>query len=584
MVRHVRLATPQTPTVSGHTDTSVLFEDQIQQQLQADLASLKHSFSDGNSPIKESKKRKSHDLTADGHGGSRSEKSGEKRRKRRRERLLQDPEMVDVDRFKDLPAHQEGQSLAENRGLSPEIPPTPTRQASVDEVVLGEPRRAVFTSVNDPKKSTKMARKEKEAHKSMAPETPEPGDPTSALRKSLGTKHNALMATIFKSCSPDRAKTSGPQTTPQTGGIGPSASVSRPAKKRHRISYAFKLPAGYSPVVEGEETKWNCPVDTCDKSYSRKDTLCGHINERHVDLGQLLQENGDGTMTVTGSRPKVEGASAENATKMSSAGAAQEKAVHAATQKPMTNGTSAEAKKQPSRSKRSRNVAKRTAIPSPKFNAKSIATPSDDDDADEEDAVSSDGKEPLMIKSKRRRSTEQAADPASGATRAQYRKDSLMEDWELNSGKIQLDASSRSAAATAADDDDDDDDDDDVRKYIAFSSKVTVTSSPTTQSPIRLPCSATFRVQHVPAGSSSIRYELGTGGLYSLFLCSVASGKVNVAILAGSGTRAPLDTGRTAFDIGPHGMWTITGGQACVITNRGYTDAFVHISKIAGAR
>jgi hypothetical protein len=51
-----------------------------------------------------------------------------------------------------------------------------------------------------------------------------------------------------------------------------------------------------------------------------------------------------------------------------------------------------------------------------------------------------------------------------------------------------------------------------------------------------------------------------------LRLCSIASGKVQVRI-----------EGSADFHLGPNGMFTINPGVACVVNNRQYVDATIHV-------
>lgn len=62
---------------------------------------------------------------------------------------------------------------------------------------------------------------------------------------------------------------------------------------------------------------------------------------------------------------------------------------------------------------------------------------------------------------------------------------------------------------------------------------------------------------------SSVRLAAETDRLR---ICSVASGKVRVKV-AGQN-----------FAVGPNGVWKVKSGDVCMVTNRYYLDAVVHIS------
>ena len=54
-----------------------------------------------------------------------------------------------------------------------------------------------------------------------------------------------------------------------------------------------------------------------------------------------------------------------------------------------------------------------------------------------------------------------------------------------------------------------------------------------------------------------------------LRVCSIASGKVQVQM-----------EGKADFALGPNGMFTLNPKAACVITNRQYVDATIHVTVV----
>lgn len=59
----------------------------------------------------------------------------------------------------------------------------------------------------------------------------------------------------------------------------------------------------------------------------------------------------------------------------------------------------------------------------------------------------------------------------------------------------------------------------------------------------------------------------------SLRLCSLATGKLSVKTTGGPGSD-------TEFRIGPNGMFKVPPGMACVVRNRVYVDAVLHVTTV----
>lgn len=129
-----------------------------------------------------------------------------------------------------------------------------------------------------------------------------------------------------------------------------------------------------------------------------------------------------------------------------------------------------------------------------------------------------------------------------------------IEDWELAPGRL------RSAAAP----------DEDgtggggggpAENMIAFSRPYLSTSQS-----VRVNQDVVFRVEVVTSGSS-LRWAASSDRMR---VCSVGAGKVRVRI-----------QGEEEFDLGPHGMFRLLPGRSCVVLNRLYGSAVLHVTEIA---
>jgi len=133
-----------------------------------------------------------------------------------------------------------------------------------------------------------------------------------------------------------------------------------------------------------------------------------------------------------------------------------------------------------------------------------------------------------------------------------------MEDWEVAPGRI---------FGTIHLDKDEDEDEDaaetEVQASIAWSSSYLRASG----HGVKLP-GVQFDIINVPAGLS-YSWDKAIPGLR---VCSVASGKVQVQI--GKGKE------KQEFAIGANGMWRIRAREKCVVVNKHYSEAVVHISTI----
>jgi hypothetical protein len=109
-----------------------------------------------------------------------------------------------------------------------------------------------------------------------------------AGRTSLGSNREALLQSILKGCSPDKLTNMKPERIlPSESEIGdasaaPQASISMKTsskrRSRPRVSMVPILPKGYKPGLLGSKGRFHCPVEGCDKQYTRKTTLGEHMN------------------------------------------------------------------------------------------------------------------------------------------------------------------------------------------------------------------------------------------------------------------------------------------------------------------
>jgi hypothetical protein len=109
-----------------------------------------------------------------------------------------------------------------------------------------------------------------------------------AGRTSLGSNREALLQSILKGCSPDKVtNVKAEHIPPSESGSGDAYAapqISSPMKTSsrrrsgHRVSMVPILPKGYKPGLPGSKGRFHCPVEGCDKQYTRKTTLGEHMN------------------------------------------------------------------------------------------------------------------------------------------------------------------------------------------------------------------------------------------------------------------------------------------------------------------
>jgi hypothetical protein len=120
-----------------------------------------------------------------------------------------------------------------------------------------------------------------------------------------------------------------------------------------------------------------------------------------------------------------------------------------------------------------------------------------------------------------------------------------IQDWELAPGRL------RSAAPP---------EDGELAETIAFSQPYLTANQSVPTAP-----DTTFRVNVVNSGSS-VRFAATPDRVR---ICSVGAGKVKVRM-----------QGEEEFDIGPHGMFRVLRGRSCVVLNRLYGDAVLHVTEV----
>jgi hypothetical protein len=115
-----------------------------------------------------------------------------------------------------------------------------------------------------------------------------------AGRNSLGVNKDALLKSILKGCSPGKlADVDSKHTLPSESesedasegqNACPTTEVSNnpkaPSKRRQRqrVSMVPILPEGYKPGLPGSKGRFHCPIEGCEKLYTRRTTLGEHMN------------------------------------------------------------------------------------------------------------------------------------------------------------------------------------------------------------------------------------------------------------------------------------------------------------------
>ncbi|KAH8903193.1 hypothetical protein BR93DRAFT_931633 [Coniochaeta sp. PMI_546] len=121
-----------------------------------------------------------------------------------------------------------------------------------------------------------------------------------------------------------------------------------------------------------------------------------------------------------------------------------------------------------------------------------------------------------------------------------------IEDWELAPGRLQSTAPPE---------------DGEPAEYIAFSKAYLSTNQS-----VRVSQDASFRIDVVTSGSS-LRWAATPDRMR---ICSVGAGKVKVRI-----------QDEEEFDLGPHGMFRLLPGRSCVVLNRLYGNAVLHVTEVS---
>lgn len=119
-----------------------------------------------------------------------------------------------------------------------------------------------------------------------------------------------------------------------------------------------------------------------------------------------------------------------------------------------------------------------------------------------------------------------------------------MEDWELAPGRIRSTAPRPDSETGPA-------------QNIAFS-KAYLTANQS----VKVSADASFRMDIVTSGNS-LQWKAKEDVLR---ICSVGAGKIRVRILE-----------EEEFNLGPHGMFRLVPGKSCVVTNKLYGDALLHV-------
>lgn len=213
-------------------------------------------------------------VASGGDESPRKKQKGKDRAKRRQKRLLKSLHENGLDIYHESSSNGADtlQELTNGTQLREKSLPRPVEASSRH---LSDPRR---TEINRDAK-TKEAKDEVRRDSNLAVVT---------VRTSLGSNREALLQSILKGCSPDKlmnvkAERSLPSES-ESGDASAAPNVasamktSSKGRSRPRVSMVPVLPEGYKPSLAGSKSRFHCPVEGCDKLYTRKTTLGEHMN------------------------------------------------------------------------------------------------------------------------------------------------------------------------------------------------------------------------------------------------------------------------------------------------------------------
>ncbi|KFY37590.1 hypothetical protein V495_07087 [Pseudogymnoascus sp. VKM F-4514 (FW-929)] len=357
----------------------------------------------------------------------------------------------------------------------------------------------------------------------------------------------ARLDTILKSCSRKtivNAELDEDETLNKESDGSPSPSHGRQppvVKTEHeapKLSFRDMLKA-----CDGKNGRFSCPIEGCEKSYTRKDSLAGHMPKCHE--GQMFHDNGDNTYSVITQLKKTTamdrnlksvhreinkytnwGGNSHEDTRDELASKTNEKeAITVTKRKPTTRNAMAE-----------RSVPVKS-LPQPESPAPGHQAGTERDSSASPVVV----RPPILP---------QPAKPVNAAvgniTSVEAPYGSAMEDWEVFPGIFRAAENNVNSGGHA----------------VAYSAHH-IRNNPA----VAEFANTSFAI-HTVLGGRSFGFPIETFAR----VCYVVSGKLQVHVDGAD------------FAIGKGGMWRVTRLGSCVAGNRSYEDAVIHITSVRAER
>ncbi|OBT67434.1 hypothetical protein VE03_02986 [Pseudogymnoascus sp. 23342-1-I1] len=370
----------------------------------------------------------------------------------------------------------------------------------------------------------------------------------SAVNTSLRSPsaQQARLDTILKSCSrkavADAALSDMELNNDSDGSPSPPTGVKRSIVKSEHEGPAISF-RDILRECDGKGGRISCPIEGCEKSYTRKDSLSGHLTKSHSD--QMLRDNGDKTYSVvTQSKltPEMErnlqsarkemqkytkwGVNNNEGTRDKLSEKAKGKEVAATKLKPLAQ-----------------NAATDLSVSAKPIPPAKSQLPDHNAGVIERDSSASS----VVVQSSLPPRSPKPIKPAVGnitATEIPY--GSAMEDWEVSPGIVRTGVNNVNSRG----------------RDVAYSAHH-IRNNPT----VAEFANTSFAI-HTILGGRSFGFPLET----FVRICYVVSGKLQVQVDGAD------------FAIGKGGMWRVTTLGSCVVGNRSYEDAIIHITSIRTER
>ncbi|OBT87743.1 hypothetical protein VE02_03071 [Pseudogymnoascus sp. 03VT05] len=282
-----------------------------------------------------------------------------------------------------------------------------------------------------------------------------------------------------------------------------------------------------------KDGRFSCPIEGCGKSYTRKDSLSGHMPKSHGD--QILRDNGDKTYSVV-TQSKV---TADMDRNLESARREIRKYANLGgnNNEGMTDQLAKKVKE--------KEVFTATKLkPKPRNVAIELSVPAKSELPDHGGEVERDSSaSPVVVRPPMNPRSPKPIKPAVGnITAAELPYVSAMEDWEVSPGTVRTARDNSNSGG----------------HEIAYSAHY-IRNNPT----VTEFANTSFAI-HTILGGRSFGLPLET----FVRVCYVVSGKLQVHVDG------------VDFAIGKGGMWRVTGLGSCIVGNRSYEDAVIHITSI----